>query len=36
MSFLLLFSMYPIRQKAYELFLAIHVALALTTLVTMF
>ena len=36
MSFLILLSIYPIRQKAYEIFLALHVSLALIVLVTLF
>ncbi len=36
MSFLLALSLYPLRQKAYEIFLKLHVALALITLVCMF
>lgn len=36
MGLLVLLSIYPIRQKAYELFLALHVGLALIVLVTLF
>ena len=36
MGLLVLLSIYPIRQKAYEVFLALHVSLAVIALVTLF
>lgn len=36
MGLLLVLSIYPIRQKAYEVFLALHVSLAMIVLVTLF
>ena len=36
MSLLLIFSIYPLRQKAYELFLASHLVLALIALIGLF
>lgn len=36
MGLLLVLSIYPIRQKAYEFFLALHVSLAMIVLVTLF
>lgn len=36
MGLLVLLSIYPIRQKAYEIFLALHVSLAVIVLVTLF